>query len=224
MKIIIVGGGKVGAQLAKECRQLGYQVALIEYERSRGEKLRRELGIPVVIGDGTDPQVMKAAGAEEVDIVVAVTDDDQDNLIVCQQAERRFKAKRTLALVNNPGNEKLFSWLGVNQVIGPTSLILGLIQGTVDMQQTTTLWMQGIKDLKMIQVKINPGAPAVNLRVRDLNLPNQCILVTIVRGETAIVPGGNTCIKAGDLVFALTHPSVEAEVEKVLVGTKLEKD
>lgn len=218
MKIVIVGGGKVGTQLARQCNHLGYEVTLIEYNRNKGERLQKELDIPVILGDGTNPQIMKAAGAEEADVVVAVTDDDQDNLIICQQAERRFKAKRTLALVNNPGNEKLFSWLGVNQVIGPASLILGLIQGTIDMQQTTTLWMQGIRDLKMIQVKIGPHAPSIDKRVKELKLPNECILVTIVRGESAIVPCGNTCIKAGDLIFALTHPSVEAELERVLTG------
>ncbi|WP_406676612.1 potassium channel family protein [Moorella sp. ACPs] len=218
MRIVVVGGGKVGYQVAKQCAAWGCEVVMVEHDQEKGEKIKQELGLPVVIGDGTRPQVLKKAGAEDADIVIAITDDDQDNLVICQLAERQFKAKRTLALVNNPGNEKLFRWLGVNQVIGPASLILGLIQERVDMDATTALWMQGIKDLKMIQFKLGPDAPVLKRKIKEIPFPNECILVTIVRGDTAIVPCGNTVLEAGDLVFALANPAVQAELEYILTG------
>ncbi|WP_258359646.1 potassium channel family protein [Moorella sulfitireducens] len=218
MRVVIVGGGKVGYQVAKQCTAWGCEVVLVEHDLEKGERIKEELGLPVIIGDGTNPQVLKKAGAEEADIVIAITDDDQDNLVICQLAERQFKARRTLALVNNPGNEKLFRWLGVNQVVGPASLILGLIQETVDIDATTALWMQGIKDLNMIQFKLASDSPALKRKIKEIPFPNECILVTIVRGNSAIVPCGNTVLEAGDLVFALTNPSVQAELEYVLTG------
>lgn len=218
MRIIIVGGGTVGYQVARQCAAWGCEVVLVENDREKGEKIKGELGLQVVIGDGTKAHFLKKAGAEEADIVVAVTDDDQDNLVICQLAERQFKAKRTLALVNNPGNEKLFRWLGVNQVIGPASLILGLIQERVDMDSTAAMWMQGIKDLKMVQFKLGPGAPVLGRKIKTIPFPNECILVTIVRENTAIVPCGNTVLEEGDIVFALTNPIVQEELEYVLTG------
>lgn len=217
-KIIIVGGGKVGYQVAKQCKSFGYEVILVEQEQDKAEKIKEELALPVIVGDGTKPQVLKKAGAENADIVIAITDDDQDNLVICQLAERQFKAKRTLALVNNPGNEKLFRWLGVNQVIGPASLVMDLIQERVDMDATTALWMQGIKDLKMVQFRLEPEAPVCGRKIKEIPFPNECILVTIVRGETAIVPCGNTILEEGDLVFALTNPEVQRELEFILAG------
>ncbi|MBC7323999.1 MAG: TrkA family potassium uptake protein [Moorella sp. (in: Bacteria)] len=218
MRIVVVGGGRVGYQVAKQCSAWGCQVMVVELDGKKAEKIRQELGLPVIIGDGTRPPVLKKAGAEETDIVIALTNDDQDNLVICQLAERQFKAKRTLALVNNPGNEKLFRWLGVNQVIGPASLVLGLIQDRINMDATAAMWMQGIKDLRMIQFKLGPEAPVLGRKIKEIPFPNECILVTIVRGDTAIVPCGNTVLAVGDLVFALAHPDVQLELEYVLTG------
>ncbi len=218
MRIVIVGGGRVGYQVAKQCAAWGCEITLVEHDPAKAKKIQEELSLRVVEGDGTQPHILKKAGAEEADIVIALTNDDQDNLVVCQLAERQFKARRTLALVNNPGNEKLFRWLGVNQVIGPVSLILGLIQERVDMDATTAMWMQGIKDLKMIQFKLGPDAPVLGRKIKEIPFPNECILVTIVRGDTAIVPCGNTLLEGGDLVFALANPAVQAELEYILSG------
>lgn len=220
MRLVVVGGGKVGYQVARQCAGWGCEVSLVESDREKADKIKQELNLRVVFGDGTRANVLKKAGAEQADIVVAVTDDDQDNLVICQLAERQFKAKRTLALVNNPGNEKLFHWLGVNQVVGPASLILGLIQERVDMDATRAMWMQGIKDLKTVQFKLGPEAPILGRKIKDMAFPNECILVTIVRGDAAIVPCGNTVLEEGDMVFALTNPAVQSELEYMLTGSR----
>ncbi len=220
MKLVIVGGGKVGYRVARQCAGWGCEVSLVEIDRGKADKIKEELNLQVVNGDGTKAHILKRAGAKESDMVIAVTDDDQDNLVICQLAERQFKAKRTLALVNNPGNEKLFHWLGVNQVVGPASLILGLIQERVDMDATRALWMQGIKDLKTVQFKLGPEAPILGQKIKDLALPNECILVTVVRGDAAIVPCGSTSLEEGDMVFALTNPDVQDELEHLLTGGK----
>ncbi|NLW07149.1 MAG: TrkA family potassium uptake protein [Clostridia bacterium] len=220
MRIVVVGGGKVGYQVARQCAAWGYEVALVENDPEKVDKIKQELNLRVVLGNGTRAHILKKAGSENADMVVAATDDDQDNLVICQLAERQFKAKRTLAVVNNPGNEKLFRWLGVNQVVGPASLILGLIQETVDIDATTAQWMQGIKDLKTVQFKLGPNAPILGRKLKDIPFPNEAILVTIVRGNTAIVPCGNTVLQEGDMVFALTNPAVQAKLEQVLTGSR----
>ena len=220
MRIVVVGGGKVGYQVARQCAAWGYEVALVENDPEKVDKIKQELNLRVVLGNGTRAHILKKAGSENADMVVAATDDDQDNLVICQLAERQFKAKRTLAVVNNPGNEKLFRWLGVNQVVGPASLILGLIQETVDIDATTAQRMQGIKDLKTVQFKLGPNAPILGRKLKDIPFPNEAILVTIVRGNTAIVPCGNTVLQEGDMVFALTNPAVQAKLEQVLTGSR----
>jgi trk system potassium uptake protein TrkA len=220
MRVVVVGGGKVGYQVARQCAAWGWEVALVENNLGKVNQIQQELNLNVVCGDGTRGHILKTAGSEKADIVVAATDDDQDNLVICQLAERQFKARRTLALVNNPGNEKLFRWLGVNQVVGPASLILGLVQERVDMGATTALWMQGIKDLRTVQFRLGAEAPVLGRKLKDIPFPNETLLVTIVRGDAAIVPCGNTVLKEGDMVFALTNPAVQAELEQALTGSR----
>lgn len=222
-KVVIIGGGKVGFQVARQCVNNGCQVSVVEIIEEKAKKIKEEIDVRVITGDGTKAEIMKKAGSEGADIVVAVTDDDQDNLVICQLAERQFKVKRTLALVNTHGNEKLFRWLGVNQVVGPASLIIGLIQESVDIDSSTAMWMQGIRDLKTVQFKLGTDAPVVGRKIKDITFPGECILVTIVRDDTAIVPCGSTVLKAGDYIFALTNPAVQQELEYTLMGASAER-
>jgi len=215
MKIIIVGAGQLGYHLAKNCASWGCEVAVVEQDPSRCERIKTELGLKAIAGDGTSPHFLRKAGAQDADLVLAVTGDDQDNLVVCQLAERQFNVRRTVAVVNTPGNEKLFRWLGVNQVVSPTSLILGLVRNE---EQAGTFFMQDVKDLKMIQLRLDQYSPVLGQKIKDIILPNESILVTIVRGEEAIVPRGNTELEEGDLVFALANPDVQQQLESLLKG------
>ncbi|AGB42180.1 K+ transport system, NAD-binding component [Halobacteroides halobius DSM 5150] len=209
MNIIIVGGGKKGFQLAKYCHKFGHQVTVIESNKEKINKLKDKLEVNVLLGDGTKRDYLEKAGAEEGDIVVAATSNDQDNLVICQLAERQFDIGRTLALVNNPGNEKLFEWLGVNQVVSSTSLMLGLIEEEIEWKEKSNLWADSINQLKMHYIQVEEEAIACNQKIKDITIPDEAILITILRGDQAIVPRGNTTIKAKDTVIALADPEVK---------------
>jgi trk system potassium uptake protein TrkA len=223
MKIIIVGGGKKGYQLAKYCHKFGHQVTVIESDESKVNKLKDELEVDVILGDGTQRKLLEKAKTEKADTVVAVTSNDQDNLVICQLAERQFNVPKTLTLVNNPGNEKLFEWLGVNQVISSTSLMLGLIQEEIAIKETSKLWADSIKDLKMHYIQVDENSPIQDTMVKDIKLPDEAILITILRGDEAIVPRGNTIIKANDTVIALADPEIKEKLLEIMSGTEKEK-
>ncbi|GAB6100005.1 NAD-binding protein [Halanaerocella petrolearia] len=212
MKIIIVGGGKKGFQLAKYCHKFGHEVTVIESNKEKINKLQNNLEVTVMLGDGTKRDCLEEAGAEEADIIVAATSNDQDNLVICQLAERQFDIERTLALVNNPGNEKLFEWLGVNQVVSSTSLMLGLIEDEVEWKETSNLWADSINQLKMHYIQVDEDSLSSNKKIKDITIPDEAILITILRGDQAIVPRGNTTIKAKDTVIALADPKVKEKL------------
>ncbi|TDX48916.1 potassium channel family protein [Orenia marismortui] len=223
MKIIIVGGGKKGYQLAKYCHKFAHQVTVIESDERKVNRLKDELDVNVILGDGTQRKFLEKAKADESNIVVAVTSNDQDNLVICQLAERQFNVPKTLTLVNNPGNEKLFEWLGVNQVISSTSLMLGLIQEEIDIKETSKLWADSIKDLKMHYIQIDEFSPVNTKMVKEINIPDEAILITILRGDEAIVPRGNTIIKAKDTIIALADPEIKDKLLEIIKGKTTEK-
>ncbi len=224
MKIIIVGGGKIGYQLAKYCHKFDHQVTVIESDKKKINRLKNELNIKVILGDGTQKKFLEKADAGESNLLVAATSNDQDNLVVCQLAERQFNISKTITLVNNPGNEKLFEWLGVNQVVSSTSIMLGLIQEEIDMPTTSNLWADTINDLKMNYIKIDEFSPVTGLMVKDIDLPDETILITVLRGDQAIVPRGNTIIEANDTVIALENPEAEDQLIRVMTGKNIEQN
>ena len=212
MEIIIVGGGKQGFQLAKHCHQLDHKITVIESQSKKVKKLKKKLAVNVLLADGTNKETLEAAGAETADMVVAVTNSDQNNLVVCQLAERQFDVAKTLTSINNPGNEKLFEWLGVNQVISSTSMMLSVITDDIDLPNTKNLWANSLNKLKMHYIQIDNDSPVINQQVKDISLPDEAILITIFREDEAIVPRGKTVIKNNDTVIALAEEKIKTDL------------
>lgn len=216
MNILIVGGGKAGRFLIKEFLSKGYNVTMIEHDLNKCLMIEEKYNIRVVNGDGSEAKILEKAGIEGMDVVLAVTEDDQDNLVICQMAERQFQVPRTFATVNTPGNEKLFEWLGVNVAVSSTSILSALVDQKVTMKDITSLFKMPKHDLMMVEVTIREGSPIAGKFVKDIDLPSETVLVTILRGNTALVPRGATEILANDTVLALTHPYEEDELRKCL--------
>ena len=215
MEIIIVGGGKQGFQLAKHCNQLNHQITVIDNKLDKIEMIKEKLDVNLLLGDGTNKETLAEAGAETADMVVAVTNSDQNNLVVCQLAERQFDVAKTLTSINNPGNEKLFEWLGVNQVISSTSMMLGVITDDIDLPNTKDLWANSLNELKMHYIQIDDDSPTIEQQVKDIPLPDEAILITILRDDEAIVPRGKTVIKANDTVIALAEKKIKTELLEI---------
>jgi trk system potassium uptake protein TrkA len=128
MYVIVVGGGKVGYYLAKHLLERGYEVTLIEKDARRAETLTSQLGEVVMVGDGDEMAFLATTGMERADVVVAVTGDDEDNLVACQLAKRKFNVPKTVARVNNPANVHIFKTLGVDRALSATEVLLDLIE------------------------------------------------------------------------------------------------
>ena len=216
MEILIVGGGKAGRFLIKEFMERGHNVTLVEQDINKCLMVEEKFTIKVLTGDGSEAKVLEKAGIENMDVVLAVTEDDQDNLVICQLAERQFQVPRTFATVNTPGNEKLFEWLGVNVAVSSTAILAALVDQQVTMKDITSLLELPKHDLLMVEITIANGSLVVDRMIKDIDLPNETVLITILRGNTALVPRGKTVIHENDKIIALTHPHEENELRKCL--------
>jgi len=218
MFVLIVGGGKMGRFLAKDLSEKKLEVVLIEQSEEKCRRIKQDEKIEVVCGDGSEAEVLQKAGIEECDVVLAVTNNDHDNLAICQLAERQFHVPRTFTAVNTPGNEKLFEWLGVNVAVSSSSILSALVNQEVTLEELSSLINRQAGDLRMVEIKVSESARVLGKKLKDIDLPMESILVTILRGDSAIVPRGNTVLKEGDRVLALADPDAEEELIDHLNG------
>lgn len=204
MYVVIVGGGKVGYYLSKELLKEQHEVLLLEKDKSRLEFLGKDLSDIVQLGDGCEIRQMENAGFGRADVVVAVTGDDEDNLVICQMAQRRFGVKRVLARVNDPANEPLFHKLGIKETLNSTRLIYNLLEQSIETDEIVPLAaLPGKKEIA--QVHIGPASAAAGKRITDLRLPEHSLIIAVLRGGEAHIPTFDTRIAAEDTVVVLSH-------------------
>jgi trk system potassium uptake protein TrkA len=218
MFVLVVGGGKVGYYLTKELLESGHEVVLMEKDRARASQIADEIGSIVVPQDGCEGKYLGEAGCSRADIVAAVTGDDEDNLVICQMAKHHFDVPRTIARVNNPQNERLFSHLGVDEIISPTRMVLGSIEQDIPVHELLHLAALGENDLEMIEAKLNDRSPAVGRTSAELTIPDGCSLVAVVRDGVASPLRSDTVLAAGDKVIAIGRTACEAELRDQLIG------
>jgi trk system potassium uptake protein TrkA len=221
--IVIVGGGKVGFYLAKGLIDEGHEVLIIERDQKdphRSENIAEELGSEVVLrGDGCEAATQEKAGVARADILIAVTGEDEDNLVACQVAKSRFKVPRTIARINNPKNELIFKLLGIDTTVSATSVILANIEQELPTHHLVPLLTLRGGGLEMVEVKIPDRSPAVGKTLRELLLPQSALVSLVVDASgTAKVPTADTVIQAEDEVLAVTRPDMESALRIVLTG------
>ncbi len=221
MYIIIVGAGKIGYFLAKRLFEDKHTVVLVEKNKAVCEEIAKDINILVVHGDGCDMNVLNDAGAERCDVVAAVTGEDEDNLIVSQLAKEKFNVSRTVARVNDSKNEKIFSELGVDVPVDATSIIAQIIEEEVSFSDLVTLMSFKRGKLSIVRVDLPEESPIINKKIQEINLPEDSVLVTIIRGDEVIVPKGNTVLKAMDDIVALTLVENEKKLLNMLIGKKV---
>lgn len=216
MYIIIVGGGKVGYYLTKTLLSEGHEVLLIERDPEKTDLFIEQFGAVVVAGDGAEAAVLAAAGAARADVVIAVTGEDEDNLVVCQMAKTKFHVRRTIARVNNPKNEHLFRTLGVDITVSQTDYILNLIEQAIPDQPFVHLMNLIHEDMAIVDAKVMAGSSVVNKTVGDLAMPDNCIIAAIVRRGELIIPAPATVLEEGDDVIAISHRGSEERLRSLL--------
>jgi trk system potassium uptake protein TrkA len=217
MYAIIVGAGKVGWNLARELLEKEHEVTVIEDNRNRFLTVEQELEHNVQYGDGSELWVLERAGIQRADMVIAVTGDDEDNMLICQVAKEKYMVERVIARVNNPRNKQWFELLGISPVVSATNLILRLIEHEVPKYGLVHLLDLPQERLEIIELLLAEGSPVAGKRVGDLEMPEGSLLISVLRDGTGFVPGPETVLKTGDEVLAVLDPGLEEEL-KVYFG------
>ena len=218
MYAVIVGGGKVGLNLTRELLEKGHEVTLVEQRRDRYLAMEDELEHVAQYGDGTELWVLERAGLQRADLVVAVTGDDEDNILICQIAREKYLVERIISRVNNPRNRQYFELLGIRPVVSATDLILRLIEHEVPQYGLVHLLDLPGERLEIIEMDVAEGSPAAGRNVSDLEMPEGSLVISILRQGSGFVPRGDTVIEAGDEVLLCLDPGLEDQVTPLFSG------
>ncbi|GAB4113823.1 MAG: TrkA family potassium uptake protein [Roseiflexaceae bacterium] len=213
MNVLIIGGGKVGRNLAQTLVSEGkHRVTVIELRNAAIHKLKSEVtGITIIEGDGCDPHILREAGVERADAVAAVTGDDEDNLVVAQISKREFRVARVAARINNPKNAWLFtSRMGVDIPVDNTTLLARSLEAEINLGAMVHMLRLREGRVTLVEFMIGATSSAIGRSVADLKLPHECVLAAVLRGEQVILPAGDTRFQAGDQVIALARVEQEA--------------
>lgn len=217
MYVVVAGGGKVGYYLAKALVNEGHEVLVIEKDRRKCEVIAEDLGSVVMRGDAAEAATLGDAGVSRADVVVAATGDDEDNLVICQMAKRKFQVPRAIARINNPKNERIFKLLGIDATVSSTDLIMSHIEQELPSRALVHLLRLRKANLEVVEATIPPAAKVVGHRIGELRLPSESAFLLVVRDGNPIVPSGQTTLEAGDEVIALTKVESESRLRDMLL-------
>jgi trk system potassium uptake protein TrkA len=209
---IIVGAGKVGRNLARELITKGHEVTLLESSRQCYLAIEEEFEHAAQYGDATELWVLERAGVQRADLVIAVTGDDEDNILVCQVAKEKYLCDRIIARVNNPRNHDHFRLLGIQPAVSATDLILRLIEHEVPEYGLVQLLALEDEHLEIIELEVGHGSDAAGRRVQDVELPDGSLIISVLRGGAGFVPKADSVIQPGDQVLLILDPGLEAEI------------
>jgi trk system potassium uptake protein TrkA len=209
MYCIVVGGGNVGYYLTKDLAAAGHEVLLLEKDRARAARLVDELGDRALQGDGCEVRVMEETGFGRADVIVAVTGDDEDNLVVCQMAKRKYDVPRTIARVNSPSNEAMFAQLGIDTTVSSTRIIFNLIEQEIQTDELVPLAALARGNLEIVAIDLGPQSPLIGQRIDGLNLPQEAHIVSIIRSDHGLLPSPDTTLEIGDSVLTLVATDQE---------------
>lgn len=216
MLAIIVGAGRVGMDLIQLLLPEGYDISVIEQDRSRAAEMSEKFDILVIHGDATDLDILRDAHVESADIFIAVTGDDNANLVSSQLAKKVFKIRKIVARVNNPRNEAIFSQLGITNTVSTTRASAMFIKNEIG-DIKTVLSVAGGK-AHVLEVSVSEESQVYGKMILEAKLPPNCNIVTILRaGEGNIIPDGKTVFQIGDVVTLLAHKDRLKEVRQLFL-------
>jgi trk system potassium uptake protein TrkA len=216
MYIIIVGAGKVGWNLARELIDKDHEVTVIEGNRRRYLTVEQELEHNIQYGDASELWVLERAGIQRADLVIAVTGDDEDNVLICQVAREKYMVDRIIARVNNPRNLEHFELLGIKPSVSATGLILNLIEHEVPEYGLVHLLDFPEERLEIIEMLLEKDSKVAGQRVGDLAMPEGSLLISVLREGRGFVPGPETVLEPGDEVLAVLDPGREEDLKDFL--------
>lgn len=218
MEVLIVGGGKVGTYLAAFLLSAGHKVILIEEFKNKYEMLQKDLqGATVISGDGTDPNLLESAGIRRVQVVAAVTGEDEDNLVVTSLARFEFNVPRVIGLVNNPKNAWMYTAeMGVDVALNQADLLGTMIAEEMSMGDMVPLLKLRKGLFSLVEEKVAPNSVVNGKKLKDITLPDQCIITAVLRKGQMIVPHGDTVLQTADELLVVVHASQMKKVADLL--------
>ena len=218
MKIVIMGGGKLGAHLAENMLESKHTVRLIERDQNRCQRLANELDAVIICGDGTELGSLTDAETEDADCFIAVTGRDQDNLVACQLAKRQFHVKRVIARVNNPRNSQAMKAFGADIAVSSTEVITSLIEQEVDVAEMHLLATLNKGRAGICAITLPDDTALRRRTLNEISLPAGTLIISIVRGDALIIPNGSTMMQPRDEVVAVCSAGSQKELLRILSG------
>jgi trk system potassium uptake protein TrkA len=217
--VIVAGGGKVGSNVARSLMGQGHEVAVIEQRPFRFERLEDEFGHRAVRGDATELYVLERAGIERPpDVVVAVTGDDEDNIVIGQVARERYGVEKVIARVNNPKNQEHFDFLGISPTVSAVSSVLAMIEHEVPEHGLVHLLELRKEDLGIVEVQVDRSSPCVGKKVSELDLPEGAQVIAVMREGRAESPDKANVLAPGDQVLAVLRRGKEEDLRRILLS------
>lgn len=217
MYIILVGGGNVGVNLAKRLIAREHEVLLMEKDHSQISRLSYMLGEDrVFAGDGCEVSVQKAAGFNRADIVVAVTGEDEDNLVICQMAKIVWGVDRVVARVNDPSHEEIFKQIGIDETVSATAIIFNLLEQQISYDEMIPVGALARGNIEVVEANLSTRSPVIGKRVRDLALPPQTNFVWLLRDDQGHVVDGDTELREADTLVALVPREAAQALRQLL--------
>jgi trk system potassium uptake protein TrkA len=218
MNVIVVGGGKVGIHLARMLLSGGHQVKVIELRNEEIPILHCDLPAGIVVeGNGTDPDVLEAAGIRKAQVVAAVTGDDETNLVVTSLARFEFEVPRVIARVNNPKNAWMFTPdMGVDVALDQADMMAHLIAEEMSLGDMITLLKLRKGQYSLVEEKVHPQSRAAGKALSELELPDECVVTAIIRKGDLMIPRRNLVLQPVDEVLAVVHASQVAQLAAML--------
>jgi trk system potassium uptake protein TrkA len=215
MYVIVVGGGKIGYYLTKKLLTEGHEVLLLEKDRGRHAAMAEQLGEVVMQGDGCEVRIMAEAGFGRADVIVAVTGDDEDNLVICQMAKKNFQAPRTVARVNDPANMVLFDKLGIDTTVSSTQIIFNLLEQQIEPGEIIPLGALKNGNIEVVAINVSERSPVLGQTIQDLRLPGNALIISVVRDDNAMIPQKDTRFENGDSVIAMVVAEEEPQLRHI---------
>lgn len=214
--MLVVGGGKVGANLARVLIDSDFEVAIVEQRPEKIDALEAEFEHMVVEGDGTEIAVLEKAGIARADYVMAVTGDDEDNIIISQIAGDKYGVENVIARVNDPRNEQTFNLLGVQSTVNPVSNILSLVEHRLPRHRILSLLTFEEENVKVVESILAEDSHIVGQKLSDIRFPPGTLLAMIFRQHQAIVPYGDVVLQAEDHLIIVVEGGKEEELARTM--------
>lgn len=217
-RAILIGGFHKVRSLADSLIKMEYLVTAINNDYQNCLALAEIEALSVIQGDGTKPFILEDANAQDADIAIALTQRDDDNLVICELCKKKFSVKKTVALVSDPKKTEFFYQMGIDSVVCAVNAITNIIEQQAFFEGIASLIPIGEGRIRIAEVKIPGTAPAVGKKIWEIDLPKEVIIGCILRGEGSMIPRGDTRILAGDMLVLISSDKQELIAIKELTG------